>query len=90
MEAVQWIEEAKEHCGTLGGQQRLDLPTRHRQTLGFPNLPLLEGQGQLWQIRDGRLSFTSYTAHPTFPKLSLFTLFTLICSAHPEYNPSPR
>jgi len=56
LEAVRWIEEVKERCGTLGGQHGWIWPySGITKPLGFPNLPLLEGQGSIMAGSDDGL-----------------------------------
>ena len=92
LEAVRWIEEAKERCGTLGGQHGWIWPySGIAKPLGFPNLPLLEGQGSIMAESDDGLDSEFSPPTPSSPDLSkaliLHPIHSNFARAHPEYNP---
>ena len=92
LEAVHWIEEAKERCGTLGGQHGWIWPySGITKPLGFPNLPLLEGQGLIMAGSDDGLDSEFPPSTPSSPNLSqaliLHPIHSDFAHAHSEYNP---
>jgi hypothetical protein len=92
LEAVHWIEEVKEHCGTLGGQHGWIWPySGIAKPLGFPNLPLLEGQGSIMAGSDNGLDSEFPPPTQSLPNLSkaliLHPIHSNFAHAHPEYNP---
>ena len=92
LEAVRWIEEAKERCGTLGGHHGWIWPySGIAKPLGFPNFPLLEGQGLIMAGSNGGLDSEFPPPTLSSPDLSkaliLHPIHSNFARAHPEYNP---
>jgi hypothetical protein len=92
LEAVRWIEEVKEHCGTLGGQHGWIWPYLGiTKPLGFPNFLLLEGQGSIMAGSDNGLDSEFPPPTLSSPDLSkaliLYPIHSNVAHTHPEYNP---
>jgi len=88
LEAVRWIEEAKEGCEILGGQHGWIWPYSGAIK---PNLPLLEGQGSIMVGADVDLDSNIPSTRPSSPDYSkaliLHPVHSNFARAHPEYNP---
>jgi hypothetical protein len=92
LEAVQWIEEGKEHCSILGGQHGWIWPySGIAKPLECPNLPLLEGQGSIMAGSDINLDSNFTPTRPLLLDLSkapiLYPIHSNFTCTHPEYNP---
>jgi len=92
LEAVQWIEEAKECCGILGGQHGWIWPySGIAKPMELPNCPLLEGQGSIMAGADVDLDSnipSTRSSSPDYSKaLILHPVHSNFACVHPKYNP---
>jgi hypothetical protein len=92
LDAVHWIEEAKDHCDILGGDHGWIWPCSSvTKTLKFPNLLLLEGQGSIMAGSNIDLDSKFPPTQPSSPDLSkaliLHPVHSNFACTHLEYNP---